>query len=84
MERENERERKKKKSAEFAKIFKLTGFLNFKFFSKFVELAEKFDPRVIKFREEQKMKKEMAKQAKQEIARKQKEEVKKFFYTILL
>lgn len=66
MERQNEKERKKKKREETAKIRRLT------------ELAEKFDPRIHKYKEEQKELKKKLKLAKMEEQRKRHEEVKLF------
>jgi len=65
MERQNERERRKHKKEESARIFKLT------------ETAERLDPRIKKQRDELLNEKKKRKDMKNEYARKQKEEVEK-------
>lgn len=62
MERQNERERKKRKQEEFSIIFKLT------------EMAEKLDPRIKQYKESLKQEKERKKQEKAEAIRKKQEE----------
>ena len=63
MERQNDREKKKRKQEEFSKIFKLT------------ELAEKLDPRIKAQKEQEKMAKQQKKQQKLDEKRKKQEEI---------
>ncbi len=80
MERENERQQKKKKKEESARIRRLVGKHACKIiichYRPPTETAERFDPRILKRREDERLEKQRTKDLKKEQIKKKYQEVK--------